>query len=158
MNIGVHEMAVHIDRVRIVPLKKVVNERGHLMEVQRRDDDHYPGFGQAYITATRPGVVKAWYRHATQTDQIAPVKGALILALYDARETSPTYRSVQEIHLTEAEPVLVQIPPGVWHGFMPHGAEPALLLHLNTIPWDSAHPDEDRLPPHDPGIPYRWAV
>ena len=154
---GTHIKAGGIDQVLVVPLKKIVNERGHLMEVQRNDDRHYPGFGQAYVTATSPGVVKAWYRHLKQVDQIALVKGALILVLYDTRDNSPTCRTLQEIHLDEDNPVLVQIPPGIWHGFKALAAEPTLLLHLNTIPFDFANTDEDRLAPDDPSIPYRWS-
>lgn len=145
-----------IEQVVVVPLKKVVNDRGHLMEVQRDDDQHYPGFGQAYVTATKPGVVKAWYRHSKQVDQITLVQGVLRLVLYDTRENSKTCFSLQEIYMEEGNPLLVQIPPGVWHGFKALATEPTLLLHLNTIPFDFGCPDEDRLPADHPSIPYRW--
>jgi dTDP-4-dehydrorhamnose 3,5-epimerase len=146
-----------IEDVLVIPLKKVVNERGHLMEVQRIDDTHYPGFGQTYITATMPGVVKAWYRHATQLDQISLVKGSVHLVLYDTRTESKTCHVLQHIHLEEVQPVLVQIPPGIWHGFQALSEEPALLLHLNTIPFNFASPDEERLPADDPSVPYDWS-
>ena len=145
-----------IESVITIPLKKVVNERGHLLEVQRADDLHYPGFGQVYATATMPNVVKAWYRHSTQLDQITLLKGALHLVLYDTRENSDTCHLLQHIHLDETHPLLVQIPPGVWHGFKALSREPALLLHLNTVPFDFANPDEDRLAIDDPSIPYSW--
>jgi dTDP-4-dehydrorhamnose 3,5-epimerase len=147
-----------IEEVNIISLKKVVNERGHLMEVQSIDDNHYPGFGQAYVTATSPGVVKAWYRHSRQFDQIALLKGAIHLVLYDTRETSKTCHFLQHITLEEVQPLLVQIPPGVWHGFQAISTEPALLLHLNTIPFDFANPDEQRLAFDDPSIPYVWSI
>jgi dTDP-4-dehydrorhamnose 3,5-epimerase len=146
-----------IDGVAAIPLRKVVNERGHLMEVQRADDTHFLGFGQAYVTATRAGVIKAWYRHHVQTDQIALIKGALLLVLYDAREESPTRGLIQEIRISDDNPLLVQIPVGIWHGFRATGTGDAYLLHLNTHAFRFADTDEDRLPPDDPGIPYRWA-
>lgn len=145
-----------IDRVTVVPLKKAVTERGHLMEVQRCDDAHFPGFGQAYITATKPGVVRAWYLHHQQTDQIAVVRGEFLLVLYDARAKSPTRGVIQKIWMPASAPVLVQIPIGVWHGFRAEGPEEAYLLHLNTRPFDFGRPDEDRLAPDDPSIPHRW--
>jgi len=147
-----------IHRVLTVPLKKVVNERGHLLEVQRNDEEHFPGFGQVYVTSTNPGVVKAWYRHHEQLDQIALASGELLLVLYDTREKSSTHTVVQEIRITEDEPLLVQIPPGVWHGFQAGRDEPALLLHLNTVPYDFDRPDEEHLAFDDPGIPYRWST
>lgn len=144
--------------VTVVPLKKVVNERGHLLEVQRNDDRHFPGFGQVYMTATRPGVVKAWYRHHRQIDQIAIAQGILQLVLYDARDESPTRGVVQEICLSDERPSLVQIPTGVWHGFRALGHNPALLLHLNTIPFSFENTDEDRLPATATEIPFHWAA
>lgn len=145
-----------IHQVTTVTLKKVITGRGHLMEVQRCDDPHFPGFGQAYITATKPGVVRAWYLHRQQTDQIALVAGRLLLVLYDARADSPTQRMIQEIRMSEEVPLLVRIPTGVWHGFRAIGEQSACLLHLNTLPFDFSHPDEKRLAWDDPLIPYRW--
>jgi dTDP-4-dehydrorhamnose 3,5-epimerase len=147
-----------IDGVIVVPLKKVLNERGHLLEVQRNDEGHFPGFGQVYLTATNPGIVKAWYRHHRQIDQIALAQGTIRLALFDARETSPTQGQVQELLISDDQPVLVQIPTGVWHGFQALGTGPALLLHLNTIPFSFQDTDEDRLPSTATEIPFRWAA
>lgn len=143
-------------QVQIVRLKKIVNERGFLMEVQRADDPHFSGFGQAYITQTLPGVVKAWYRHQIQTDQITIVSGQVYLVLVDSRHTSPTYREIQKIILTDQEPVLVQIPAGVWHGFKAMGAQPACLLHINSEPFNAQEPDEERLPADTTYIDYSW--
>jgi dTDP-4-dehydrorhamnose 3,5-epimerase len=145
-----------IDGVRIVRLKKVANDRGHLMEVQRGDDDHFVGFGQAYVTCTLPGVIKAWYRHRQQTDQIVLVRGAAVVVLFDDRPHSPSAGRTIECLLSEDRPALVQIPPGVWHGFQARGPEPLYLLHLNSIAQDAAHPDEDRRPQNSPDIPYAW--
>lgn len=145
-----------IEGVRIVPLKLVRNERGHLMEVQRCDDPVHPGFGQVYITSTRPGVIKAWYRHKTQIDQIALVKGKLKLVLFDSRKSSSTCDQCREMTIDEEKPSLVQIPPGVWHGFQAIGPDVAFLVHLNSVPFDFDAPDEERLPSDDPSIPYNW--
>lgn len=145
-----------IEGVAVIPLRKIVNERGHLMEIQRSDDSHYLVFGQIYTTVTVPGIVKAWYRHFLQHDQITLLSGALHLVLYDTRESSRTCRFIQHIYLQQDDPRLVQIPPGVWHGFKAIGAEPTLLLHLNTVPFDFENPDEDRLAADDGSIPYHW--
>src|SRR6476646_9884305 len=102
-----------LEGVQIVSLKLLPNAKGRLMEVQRGDDAVHPGFGQAYITSTFPGVVKAWYRHHQQIDQIALVKGLLKLVLFDARPESATAGRLQEIIIEELTPRLVQIPPGL---------------------------------------------
>lgn len=142
--------------VRITTLKLVPNEKGRLMEVQRRDDAHYPGFGQVYVTQSFPGVVKAWYRHRVQVDQIAAITGKVKLVLYDDRPDSASHGVVEEIVLGEPEPSLVLIPPGIWHGFKAIGETSAFLLHLNSEPFDFDSPDEERRAADDPRIPFSW--
>lgn len=142
--------------VVVRPLKLLPNTRGRLMEVQRNDEPDFPGFGQAYVTSTFPGVIKAWYRHHRQVDQIAPIIGCVKLVLYDDRPGSVSIGVVQEIVTGELAPKLVRIPVGVWHGFQTIGMQEAFLLHLNDIPFNPDMPDEDRLPPDAASIPYRW--
>ncbi|WP_337098169.1 dTDP-4-dehydrorhamnose 3,5-epimerase family protein [Paenibacillus sp. YIM B09110] len=146
-----------MEGVYVIPTKKIVNDRGFLQEVQRNDETTYPGFGQVYITATNPGFIKAWYRHHIQTDQISLVSGEMLVVLYDSREGSATRNEIKEIILNEENPLLIQIPTGVWHGFKTIGDKPALLLHLNTVPYNFENVDEDRLPTDDPTIPYLWS-
>lgn len=145
-----------IQGVIVKELKVVRNERGHLMEVQREDDAIFPGFGQVYVTSTLPGIIKAWYRHHQQIDQITLIKGELLLVLYDSRPDSSTFKRIQEIIITEAKPLLVQIPVEIWHGFQSRGTEPATLLHLNSVAFSFGETDEDRLPPDDSSVPYHW--
>lgn len=145
-----------IEGVSITELKLAPNERGRLMEVQRCDDPGFPGFGQVYVTETFSGVVKAWYRHKQQADQIAPISGLVKLVLFDDREDSASRGAVQEIILGELAPRLVLIPPMVWHGFKALGERSAFLLHINDRPFDFGQPDEERLKADDARIPYSW--
>jgi dTDP-4-dehydrorhamnose 3,5-epimerase len=149
-------VSTSIHGVNIIQLKLLPNERGRLMEVQRCDDASFPGFGQVYVTQSFNGVVKAWYRHRVQIDQLAVITGLAKLVLYDDRTDSPTTGVVNEIIMGDLAPKLVQIPPGVWHGFKVIGTTDAFLLHLNTVPFDPDEPDEDRLPINDKSIPYQW--
>jgi len=142
--------------VIVKPLKLLPNERGRLMEVQRCDDSEFPGFGQVYVTQSFGGVIKAWYRHKVQVDQIVAITGLVKLVLYDDRAESPTRGVIQEIMLGELAPRLVLIPPGIWHGFKAVGEESAFLLHLNDQPFIDSAPDEERLDPNDSAIPYSW--
>jgi dTDP-4-dehydrorhamnose 3,5-epimerase len=145
-----------IDGVQTKPLRVVPDERGRLMEILRRDDDLFKQFGQAYMTTVYPGVVKAWHYHRKQFDSFAVVRGMIKLALYDGREGSPTRGEVQEFFLGEHNPLLVQIPPMVYHGFKGIGAEEAIIINLPTEPYDREAPDEFRLEAHSDQIPYDW--
>lgn len=145
-----------IDGVRTKRLRVIPDERGRLMEVLRRDDELYQGFGQAYLTTAYPGVVKAWHYHRRQSDHFVVLRGMVKLVLYDGRESSPTSGEINEFFLGEHNPLLVQIPPLVHHGFKCIGAEEALLINLPTEPYDHGAPDEYRLDAHDNAIPYTW--
>ena len=145
-----------IEGVKTKGLRVIPDERGRLMEILRRDDELFQGFGQAYMTTTYPGVVKAWHRHKKQTDNIACVDGMIKLALYDGRPESPTYREVNQFYIGVHNPMLVQVPPGVFHGWTCVSQEEALIVNVPTEPYDRANPDEERLDPHQNDIPYDW--
>jgi len=78
------------------------------------------------------------------------------MALYDGRSGSPTYGEVNQFYLGVHNPLLVQVPAGVYHGWMCVSEEEALVVNIPTEPYDRANPDEQRLDPHDNDIPYDW--
>ena len=146
-----------IHGVQTKPLKVIPDERGRLMEIFRCDDPLFRKFGQVYMTSVYPGVVKAWHFHKVQWDQLAVVRGMLKLVLYDAREDSPTRGEVQELFLGDWNPLLVQIPPGVHHGFKGISTEETIVINCPTEPYNVSQPDEHRLDAHTKEIPYDWA-
>ncbi|HXY68532.1 MAG TPA: dTDP-4-dehydrorhamnose 3,5-epimerase family protein [Gemmatimonadales bacterium] len=146
-----------IDGVRTKVLRVVADERGRLMEMLRADDELFTRFGQVYLTAAYPGVVKAWHYHERQTDHFVCVSGMMKLVLYDDREQSPTRGAVNEFFVGDHNPLLVQIPPLVFHGFKCISEREALVVNIPTEPYDHRKPDEFRVDAHDPKIPYDWA-
>ncbi len=127
------------------------------MEIIRSDDPLFQKFGQLYMTTTYPGVVKAWHYHEKQTDNIAVVRGMVKLALYDPREDSPTLGEVDELFVGEYNPILVQIPQGVYHGWKCIGEDEAIIINTPTEVYDYEQPDEYRVDPHENTIPYDWS-
>ena len=146
-----------IDGVKIKKLKVIPDERGRLMEMLRSDDEIFLKFGQVYLTTGYPGAVKAWHYHKKQFDHFAVVKGMMKIVLYDGREKSPTFRQIDEFFLGEHNPILLQIPPLVYHGFKCISEEEALLINCPTEVYDYQSPDEYRISPHGGEIPYDWA-
>ena len=145
-----------IEGVAIKKLRVIPDERGRLMEIFRRDDDLFSGFGQVYMTTAYPGVVKGWHYHKKQDDNMAVVKGTMKIVLYDGREDSPTYREVNEFFAGEHNPILVHIPRYVYHGFKCVSPDEAIVINTPTEVYDYAQPDEFRVHPHDNDIPYDW--
>jgi len=147
-----------IDGARIKQLRVVPDERGRVMEILRVDDELFSTFGQVYLTTTYPGIVKAWHLHRIQTDNIAVVKGMLKVVLYDPREDSPTCGEVNEFFIGDHDPLLIQVPPGVYHGWKCVGENEALVINCPTRAYDRDHPDEYRLPYDTDEIPYQWDI
>ena len=145
-----------IEGVAIKKLRVIPDERGRLMEIFRRDDELFSGFGQVYMTTAYPGVVKGWHYHKKQDDNMAVVKGTMKIVLYDGREDSPTFREVNEFFAGEHNPILVHIPRYVYHGFKCVSPDEAIVINTPTEVYDYAQPDEFRVHPHDNDIPYDW--
>lgn len=144
-----------IDGVQVKPLRVVPDERGWLMEILREDDEQFRRFGQVYVSATYPGVVKAWHFHTRQTDNFACVAGLIKLVLIDTRQGSPTRDTINEFFLGVHNPMLVQVPKLVYHGWKCVSVEPALVLNVPDEPYDRTNPDEQRIAPHGT-LPYDW--
>ena len=146
-----------IDGVVVKKLKVIPDDRGRLMEVLRNDDTFFERFGQVYVTTAKPQVIKAWHYHKLQADNWVCLVGKARIGLYDPRENSPTFEWVNEFLATPEDPFLVKIPPFVYHGFK--GADPhqdTMIMNIPTFPYNYTAPDEYRVDPFDPKIPFDW--
>ena len=145
-----------IDGVKIKKLKPIPDERGRLMEILRKDDELFLKFGQVYVTTTYPGVVKAWHYHKIQTDHFTVIHGMMKIVLYDSRKDSPTFGQINEFIAGTYNPVLIQIPPMVTHGFKCISEHEAIVINCPTELYNYTAPDEYRIAPHSGEIPYSW--
>jgi dTDP-4-dehydrorhamnose 3,5-epimerase len=100
----------------------------------------------AYLFTIRPGHAKGWGLHRAHEDRYAFLSGELELALYDAREDSPTAGLESRLFLTTFARRLVTIPRGVWHAERNIGDVDVQVVNFPTIPYDHADPDKYRLP------------
>ena len=132
----------------------VENPRGALQEIWRGDDSFSFPVQQIYQTTTYPGVIKGWYKHGSQIDQVMALRGRTLLVLWNpAVEGSKPV----EVMLDANEPRLVAVAAGVWHALRACGEEASVLLHMNDSAFNWPKIDEVRLPPDDPSLPYRWS-
>ena len=147
-----------IQDVVVKPLRVIPDDRGYLMEMLRCDDPFFERFGQSYLTAAYPAVVKGWHYHKIQVDHFVCVSGLAKVVLYDRREGSPTHGELQEFFMGQLNPILLRIPPLVLHGFTAVGRDPALIINFPSDPYDYQDPDEFRVAWNSPEVPYDWAV
>jgi len=147
-----------IEGVVVRQLKLLADERGWLIEILRKDWDVFEKFGQVYVTAAYPNVVKAWHMHKKQTDHLVCIIGMVKLVLYDDRKRSKTKEEINEFVIGEQNPALVKVPPEVWHGFKVISQKTALVVNTPTELYNYKAPDEHRLPPNTSEIPYDWKL
>ncbi len=145
-----------IDGVEVRPLRQILDERGKIMHMLRREDPWFLQFGEIYFSVVYPGVVKGWHLHKLMTLNYAVVSGTIKLVLYDDREGSPTRSQLQELFLGPDNYQLVTIPPLVWNGFKGVGSHVAIVANCATLPHD---PEEIvRMDPFDNPVPYDWGL
>ncbi len=147
-----------IEGIIIKHLKPILDERGYLQECFRSDWSMFKKFGQAYITIAFPNVVKAWHMHKIQMDNMTCICGNAKLVLYDNRKESSTYKKIKEIFFGEKNPLMVTIPPYIWHGFKAIGQEKIIVLNCPTELYNYDNPDEYRLPYNTEEIDYNWEI
>ena len=145
-----------IKDVKIKKLKIIPDDRGRLMEILRSDDEMFIKFGQVYMTTASPGIVKGWHWHKIQYDSFTCISGKMLLALYDKRENSPTIGELMEFEIGLDNPMVVQIPPGVCHGFKCISDKEAVVINTVTEPYNYKNPDEYRIDAYDNDIGYNW--
>jgi len=145
-----------IEGVKVIPLRRIPDERGTVSHMLKRTDPHFTEFGEIYFSSVYPGVVKGWHLHRDMTLHYACVFGRIKLALYDERDGSATRGRLMEVFLGEDNYSLVVIPPEVWNGFRGMSPPYALVANCATHPHDPSR--SRRLDPFANHIPYDWAV
>jgi dTDP-4-dehydrorhamnose 3,5-epimerase len=143
-----------IDGVRILELGNVITRSGWMTEVFRTD---WPGIEiaprQINWVELSPNGVTDWHRHADQIDHLVGVGGAIKLALCDGRPGSHTQGETDVIRMGAIRPIMVIIPPGVWHALRNESGQPAGFLTIIDRLFTHERPDNWRLSAGDQEIP-----
>ena len=149
-----------IQGIEIRKLEKHADERGFLCELLRKDWSQFEEFTMAYFSVTYPSVVRAWHRHTKtkQIDNMCIIQGMAKIVVYDDRKNSPTKGTINEFIIGEDNLTLLKIPGECWHGFKALGTKPAILINFPNKLYNYESPDEERLPPDTPKIPYDWKL
>ena len=80
-----------IEGIIITPLKQIVDERGKIMHMLRRDSNVFKSFGEIYFSTVNPKFIKAWHKHKEATLNYACIKGKVKFVLFDDRKGSETF-------------------------------------------------------------------
>ena len=140
--------------VQVVDLGNIITRSGWMAEVFRTD---WPAVGisarQINWVQLNPGAVTDWHCHIGQTDHLIGVGGNIKLALWDGRDESPSKGSSEIVRIGAMRPVMVIVPPGIWHGLRNESGEPAGYINVTDQLYNHAQPDNWRLTPGMTEIP-----
>lgn len=150
-----------ISGLQFRPTRPVPHEDGTVAEVARAA---WPEIDlpvtQVHITTTLAGRTRAWGLHLASTDRLFVVRGLVSIVVYDGREDSCTYEHLNEFKVSERNPGLLVIPPGLFHGWKNIGVEEAFIINMPSDQYDHDRPDALDLP-YDSEfaseiVPFRW--
>ena len=143
-----------IEGVVVTPLKKIVDERGMIMQMLKRTDKTFIEFGEIYFSCGYPNVIKGWHIHKEMTLNDCCLVGMVKLVIYDCRKGSSTKGNLMELFIGEHNYCVVQIPPGVANGYKAFGDKMAIVANCATEP----HSKEEiiYIDPFNNDIPYSW--
>jgi dTDP-4-dehydrorhamnose 3,5-epimerase len=150
-----------IDGLRFRPTRPVPHEDGTVAEVARAS---WPEVDlpilQVHITTTLPGRTRAWGLHQASTDRLFVVHGLVSIVVYDGRQDSSTFRSVNEFRVSERNPGLLVIPPNLFHGWKNIGVDEAFIINMPSSQYEHEGPDALDLPYESAEaeaiVPWRW--
>lgn len=147
-----------IEGVTVKKLVRHPDDRGYFQEILRDDDQLLRRFGQASLSMSYPGVIKAFHYHERQDDLWFFPVGSAQVVLYDLRADSPTEGITQVLYPGEHNPLLIVIPVGVAHGYRVLGNQPLMIVYFTTESYRPSSPDEKRLDWNDETIGFDWTT
>ena len=144
--------------VIVKQLARHADDRGFFQEILRDDDELLRRFGQASLSMSYPGVIKAFHYHERQDDLWFFPVGSAQVVLYDLRPDSPTQGLTDVLYAGEDIPILIVIPVGVLHGYRVLGSKPLMIVYFTTESYTAENPDEKRIAWDDPAIGFDWST
>lgn len=151
-----------IDGVNLVQFPQVPFAHGHISEIYNLSWSQM--FGEPvehmYFLSNLSRERQEWYEHKVTKDRYVLVQGELELALFDGRETSPTFRMFERLQMrgistVHDEPHGIIIPPGVWHSLR-NISDSTLIMNFKTPGYARMNPDKYRIEMPNELCDFNW--
>ena len=140
--------------VEVREIGAILTRSGWIMEAFRTDwSGHGIGVQQVNYVELAPGGMTDWHRHGRQTDRLIALGGQIKLLLMDGRPASATVGQSEVIRFGALRPLIVTVPPGVWHALKNESGAPAGYLGVFDVAYAHDAPDNFRAQPGElPGL------
>jgi len=143
------------DRVKLVDLKVMEDDRGWLFEIVHETDEFFEKFGQVYMVGDMQSMtVRAFHRHRILWDYFCIVNGSAKFILIDnipgaelvAKSGDPDINMdrVKIFNIHARTPKLLVVPPTIWHGWMSL-EQNTILCSTGSEIYNKKNPDEERI-------------
>ncbi|MFM9109315.1 MAG: cupin domain-containing protein [Prochlorococcaceae cyanobacterium] len=126
--------------VDILPCRGAMAGATHFSAPQPSDE--------TLIAEVTPGSPRELFCHRNQTDQLMVLRGAIDLVVLEAGK-------LRRIRLREDEAAWVRIPPGVPHGAINRGRQPAVVVNA-VLRHGPAHPRDYQPRPVPAALTADW--
>ena len=105
------------------------DDRGWLAEIYRTDELEVTPT-MAYVSLTRPGLVRGPHEHRDQADVFIFMGPSMFrIHLWDNRSDSPTHGAKMRFEVGEALPARVVVPAGVVHAYQNVGNVDGIVIN-----------------------------
>ena len=143
-----------IKDVQVTPLKVNTDDRGYLIVIGSLGRVHapeIPTMKEVYLVGDMVKfTIRAFHKHESLWDYFFISHGSAKFVLVDDRPDSSTKGEKNTFVLTERNPSLLVVPPGVYHGWMSL-EDDTQLISVASHPYNPENPDEKRIPPESYG-------
>jgi dTDP-4-dehydrorhamnose 3,5-epimerase len=140
-----------IDGLVRIPLQRLEDDRGWLMEIRRESALPRPTV-QTNVSFSRRGVIRGLHYHERgQDDLFCCLRGAARVVVLD-RETGETYTE----DIGDENPVALYIPGRHAHGF--EALTDLVFCYHVTEEYDPGDPDEHGIAWDDPRVSHLWST
>lgn len=131
-------METGIEGLLVTPLAKPANPKGHVLKALKKSEKGFAGFGEAYFTTIKPGVVKGWHKHSRMTMNLFVPVGRALFVMHDDRKPQSGQRHFFEVELSPENYCRLTVPVGIWVGFKGLADTDTLVLNISSIEYEDS--------------------
>ena len=117
-----------LDLVKNLYEKKIINRKGNILRIIKKDSKGYKGFGEAYFTWINPGKIKGWKKHDKMILNLVVPVGKVKFVFF-----SPVTNKFKIIIIGENIYSRINVPPKTWFAFQCLSKKRSLVLNFSNI-------------------------
>jgi len=131
-----------ISDLLITPLKIVDLTGGDVLHAMKASDPGFSGFGEAYFSTIKPGVIKGWKRHRRMVlNLVVPIGEVRFVVCDDRQDLSTGVPLFQEVVLSRDHYCRLTVPPMLWVGFQGVSGVESVVQNIASIAHDPGESD-----------------